>query len=377
MSTDQLIRRRLERASLGVPVDEEARLGSIKRGATPGRRRDRIAAVVVAAVFAAVGLAFAWQLLPTAERAGTAPTGPRGTVALFASDGGFQDFAALGLALPDGEPRPLIDEPNAVFPQWSPDGSALAYGVLEGDYLRLVVDVGGRRTVLLREGVHDFTWAPDGSSLLAVVAADAVGEEGGERVVLVGLDASVGELPIEPGSWQSVSASPDGSRLVLTGNGGTSERGEQVRQGVYVVNVDGTGMREIFSEPETYAFWTRWSPDGSRIVFVRGPSFDDFDPASDVYSIRPDGSELTRLTDHPGFDGWPVWSPDGRWILFSSDRGASEEQQVRNRRDPNGFGGAGAFVMPADGGPIEAVLLPVDDRQLVFTSGWRVDASGS
>ena len=41
---------------------------------------------------------------------------------------------------------------------------------------------------------------------------------------------------------------------------------------------------------------------------------------SDVYVMNPDGTELTRLTDDPGWDGTPAWSPDGTQIAFASER---------------------------------------------------------
>ncbi|MGB3976791.1 MAG: DPP IV N-terminal domain-containing protein [bacterium] len=41
---------------------------------------------------------------------------------------------------------------------------------------------------------------------------------------------------------------------------------------------------------------------------------------SDIYRIQPDGNGLVQLTHHPGEDLWPVWSPDGQWIAFQSDR---------------------------------------------------------
>ena len=47
------------------------------------------------------------------------------------------------------------------------------------------------------------------------------------------------------------------------------------------------------------------------------------DPNYDVFVISRNGNGLRRLTDWPGEDGWPTWSPDGHWIAFSSTHGAS------------------------------------------------------
>jgi TolB protein len=45
----------------------------------------------------------------------------------------------------------------------------------------------------------------------------------------------------------------------------------------------------------------------------------------DIYVMRPDGSAVQNLTQHPAKDGDPSWSPDRRWIAFSSDRGGDAD----------------------------------------------------
>lgn len=59
----------------------------------------------------------------------------------------------------------------------------------------------------------------------------------------------------------------------------------------------------------------------------------DRDGNVEIYSMNPDGSELTRLTDSPFFDGAPDWSPDGRYIVFLTDRDGNAEIY---RMDANG-----------------------------------------
>ena len=58
-----------------------------------------------------------------------------------------------------------------------------------------------------------------------------------------------------------------------------------------------------------------WSPDGSKIAFE---SYRD--RQAEIYVMNADGSNQTRLTSSPDFDGMPTWSPDGQSIAFSSRR---------------------------------------------------------
>ena len=71
-----------------------------------------------------------------------------------------------------------------------------------------------------------------------------------------------------------------------------------------------------------------WSPDGTRLCFTSTR-----DGNSEIYVMNRDGSNVRRLTRHPGIDISPTWSPPGTQIAFVSDRGG----------DPH------IYIMDADG----------------------------
>ena len=83
---------------------------------------------------------------------------------------------------------------------------------------------------------------------------------------------------------------------------------------IYVMNADGSGVTRLTDHPGED--WDpKWSPDGQQIAF-------NSDRAGNmaVYVMNADGSDVTRLTDHPARHWQPDWSPDGQQIAFTSDR---------------------------------------------------------
>jgi len=70
-----------------------------------------------------------------------------------------------------------------------------------------------------------------------------------------------------------------------------------------------------------------FSPDGRHILFV---SDRDGDP--DIYVMNADGSDVRQLTDAPGYDGGPFYSPDGAWIAYRTDRVEKDALQIHVMR---------------------------------------------
>jgi Tol biopolymer transport system component len=65
-----------------------------------------------------------------------------------------------------------------------------------------------------------------------------------------------------------------------------------------------------------------------QIAFMRATSFEGTDIESDIYSINVDGTRERRLTDSPGLDGFPSWSPDGRRLVFATDRAGGGNWEI-------------------------------------------------
>ena len=112
--------------------------------------------------------------------------------------------------------------------------------------------------------------------------------------------------------------SPDGRTLAFSSNrSGAFE--------IWVMNANGTGVRPVTrgARREDGSFYPAWSPDGERIAFAssfRTPE------NQEIYVVRRDGSTLRRLTRTAGDigalgdDAAPAWSPDGKRIVFASNR---------------------------------------------------------
>jgi Tol biopolymer transport system component len=111
--------------------------------------------------------------------------------------------------------------------------------------------------------------------------------------------------------------SPDGRRIVFTKHIGGEYRMEEPR--IYSMKPDGSGLKRLTSKDSSFP---SWSPSGRKIVYV-GAAPDGKD--NEIYTMNRDGSHKRRLTDNVDDESDPAWTEDGRGILFSSD----------SRRDPH------------------------------------------
>jgi Tol biopolymer transport system component len=98
------------------------------------------------------------------------------------------------------------------------------------------------------------------------------------------------------------------------------------RDAIYTLDVTSRRITRLSGDPSWTEGNPRWSPDGARIVFksnrahYEGPSPEGGTPDFDLYVMNGDGSGRRRVTTDPANEQDPAWAPDGKSIVFSSDR---------------------------------------------------------
>ena len=104
---------------------------------------------------------------------------------------------------------------------------------------------------------------------------------------------------------------------------------------IYVMDTDGGNLRRLTNHPG-WDFSPSWSPDGKRIVFESDRD-NDRDHNIDIYVMDADGGNQQKLTNHRAWDSSPSWSPDSQRIVFHSKRDGNYE----------------IYVMDTDGGNLQ------------------------
>ena len=128
-------------------------------------------------------------------------------------------------------------------------------------------------------------------------------------------------------------------------------------EGVYEFELKVTDARGLFDRDTVQVPVTVWPPPPCttcKIVFVSAR-----DGNGEIYACNIDGSNITRLTNHPDYDDQPVWSPDGTHIAFVSNR--------------DGY--YNLYIMNADGSNILQRTFSVDPNGWIAGLTWAPDGT--
>jgi TolB protein len=270
---------------------------------------------------------------------------------------GRHQTGALFTVNPDGSGlRQITHPPKGIVetePVWSPDAKRIAFEYDVGSKsLVYLVSADGKDPKPLAACTGDCAgqdspaWSPDGSRIAMgsgsvrkeevwIVKTNGTGLE-----QLTQRDNPNGNPGMDDGQpgW-----SPDGTKVAFVRH--LAQPQPRGRTAIFVIGADGTGERQLTPWTLNAGDHPEWSPDGTRILFRSNPWGG---PVSNIYTIRADGTGLTQLTHARLGQGYlsSSFSPDGRWITFGLSRGSGKKET------------AAVYVMRANGTGIRAITRP-------------------
>src|SRR5438132_3408524 len=200
------------------------------------------------------------------------------------------------------------------FPSLSPDGKSFVYaGYASGNWDIYFQRVGGKNPInLTKDSAADDTqpaFSPDGERI-----AFRSEREGGGIFLMGATGESVKRLTnfgFNP-AW-----SPDGKEVACADEGPLDPNlRNNPNSRIWAVNV-ATGERRLVTKEDSIQ--PNWSPHGTRIAYWGRPN----GAQRDIFTIPAGGGEPLLVTNDAATDWNPVWSPDGKYLYFASDRGGS------------------------------------------------------
>lgn len=278
-------------------------------------------------------------LVVGAAVAGAQPAGTNGLITFARFNPALGDTQVYVIN-PDGTHERRVQDANVAgeCPKWFPNGAHVATcgSPALGGGSRIIDpddasfrDVGGLEPNLFNPCGFP---SPDGTQLLCETFSDD-GSQNGIQMERASDGGDLRRITSNPGG-DDVPAdwSPDGHRIVFHR---FSPGGDQ---GVFVVNVNGTGLKQILPPSALAGIALSWSPQGNDIVFSRHVTPDVH---SSLWIVHADGSDLRMVDVRPGTacggrnadpaaDGCfaPGWSPDGKKIVFAKGQNGDVDANI-------------------------------------------------
>ena len=241
---------------------------------------------------------------------------------------------------------------TGIFPSFARDGSRVISGtntraLAHNGILSMQVDGTNRRVIFddPQKSSVAAVLSPNGDKIafgLGAFFGNMVGRAATvSNIALVNADGSnlqlltTGDVNDGFPSW-----SPDGRQLVYRSAGA-------IGKGLRILDVS-TKQTKVLTDGSYVDNFPSWSPDGSTISFTRNTQGN-----YDIFTVRPDGSGLRRLTTDPANEAHSTWSPDGDWIAFASGQAGFKDEMPLHAVNPQSYGEI--CVMRRDGSDVRCL----------------------
>lgn len=207
------------------------------------------------------------------------------------------------------------DDSLNILPRWSPDGKEIIYTSYRRnnpDLYILSLESGQRKALSQKRGLNSAaSFSPNGKEIVLTLS-----NQGAPNLYIIDRAGNVvRRLTKGKSAETSASFSPDGRKIVYVSD-------KPGWPQIYIMNVDGTNAERV--SDSGYCDAPVWSPTGDKIAYSRGTQRGQHNIV--IYDI-PTGRTF-QLTDNAGNNENPSFSPDGRFVVFTSNRGGRRELYV-------------------------------------------------
>ena len=186
-------------------------------------------------------------------------------------------FTAVELSCPNGQTVLFLDTETASVPQPVTDSDS-----------------------------HFLAWTPDGRA--AYLKVDSLGDA---RVVRAYADGLQDFIPITEFTYDLAPSVKEGEFTF------TFSRGLGLGSELWLAKHDGRIVQQLYADQYNYISFARWSPDGSRIAFIKIPDTQTPFTVGELWVMNANGSNARKLADADAGHGYAAnWSPDGKKIAF-------------------------------------------------------------
>src|SRR5262245_32598382 len=217
----------------------------------------------------------------------------------------------------------------------------------------------------LPAGEYGLSWSPNGRGLLYTLGRI----DGTDRIVKSLADGS-GAAVISPActgaclSDEGPTYAPDGKKIVFQRAFGPVVDENPASVAIFTMNADGSHLTQLTRKSTaTQDSQPQWSPDGTKIAFVRTNTTANPKDKGAIEVMNADGSNIRRITPFRIDASDPRWSPTGKRLLFDT------------WAHPTQFKSANLFTMRADGKDRVALTHLAGGTLQAFADGWSPDGT--
>jgi eukaryotic-like serine/threonine-protein kinase len=247
------------------------------------------------------------------------------------------------------------------FPSLSPDGNTMVYARRGGGNWDIFSHrLGGFNPQNLSESFSGDDTQPAFSPNGAYIAFRSERDGGG--IFLMGASGESVRRLSDKGLAYHPAWSPDSQQVLYTEENIRDPRNRQVApRRLWAVNIKTLEKRLISTDDVAQP---QWSPGGYRIAYWASNQSSE----RDLWTMSPRGDQAVQLTNDAATDWNPVWSPDGKYLYFVSDRSGGMQLWRVAIDEPSGQALSAPELVPTPSAFSQHISLSRDGKRLVFVN---------